>query len=314
MNILPIYWKTKTIILDDDIYFLEELKELLSAEEEGFIFLNDPIKALDYVNTQHSEIDWYINPKDPLQFGKMNYEVNYDLICSMMHDKSRLDSISCIVTDYQMPQMNGIEFYKKIHRNEIFRKILLTASMPYFEVIQLLNQQVIDSFIDKKDISKRQLFLEHLNREKYNFFQSKSRFIIESIQISSPNSPYLSNEYTKVLANILAKYGIIEYYLLNQYGWYLLINNLGQQYYFFFFSEEDINEMAIEAKENIQDQKIFMSLQSYNNALCYYDMKSAGAWPEYNLWASYLKPVEKCRIGDVNYYYAISELPKAINI
>ena len=167
MQNLPFFWSTKTLILDDDEMFLSELKKSLGNDHQ-YIFFTSPNDAQEYLSKQDFHLDWYINGLVTTKEGEGGYNINYDFIPSVALDNSRLNIVSNIVVDYYMPTISGIDFCKKIEKYRFLRKTLLTSSIDSSETIENLNYQTINSFIDKRDISKKDLL--HDVRSKRSIF------------------------------------------------------------------------------------------------------------------------------------------------
>lgn len=299
---IPFYWPTKTIILDDDRMFLAEMKELL-GQSNRYIFLTDPKDAIKYLDNSKISFDWYINNPVALNSKTAQYDIDYESIQLIRNKVARFDLVSTIIVDYHMPEMSGIDFCKYLDNNKYLRKTLLTSNTDYQQAVKYLNQQIINSFIDKRDINQENLFKDHIKEEEYKYFLKRGRFILEAISLNNPTHPLLSFEYHEIISNIITKYSIQECYLIDHSGIYLMLDNQSTEYLIYLYSEDDINEMASEAEDNSLEKEVCYFLKNKKKALCYYNQGLA--WPNYEYWAAYLFPVQKFVIGNDDYYYSV---------
>lgn len=304
MQNLPFFWPTKTLILDDNKLFLEGLKEMLD-NDDSYIFFSDPKEALNYLADYTVQLDWYINTPISLEQGVAQYNINYDLIQSIVSNEKRFNLVSNVIVDYHMPSMSGIDFCKLVAKDKFLRKTLLTANMDYSQAIKNLNDQTINGFIDKKDISKNGLLKKHVGIEKITYFSQRANFIIEALAFENQSIAVLSVEYNKIINQIIHDLNIKEYYLLSQSGLYLMIDEDCMEYYIFLFSQEDIQEMALEAQDQGLESNICLSLETQEKAVCYYNRDNSSSWPECSKWGEYLAPLKKFLVADRDYYYAI---------
>ena len=75
---------------------------------------------------------------------------------NLIYDKKRFDHVAILVVDYEMPDINGIEFCQKLKERKIFR-IMLTAEADKDTAIKAFNNGLIDKFILK---TNEELYLE----------------------------------------------------------------------------------------------------------------------------------------------------------
>jgi len=304
MQNLPFFWSTKTLILDDDEMFLSELKEVL-GNNHNYICFTDPIKAVEYLAKQDFCLDWYTNGSVTTEEGRGGYNINYNYIPSAILNNNRLNIASNVIVDYNMPTMSGIAFCKQIEQYRFLRKTLLTSSIESSEAINNLNCQIINSFIDKRDISKKGLLINHIKKQEEIFFATTGRLVTESLFIENNKHPFLSKEYSAIIRRILIDYKIEQYYLVSKSGVYLMIDSDSKEYYVFLLSSDSIKEMSLEAEDNNLGQEMCDALNNKEKAICFYDKDNTSDWPVFNKWEKYLYPVQSFRINNSEYYYSI---------
>ena len=272
----PFFWPTKTLILDDNERYLDEMKQLLSNDAE-FIFCSDSKEAQQLINNQGYNFNWFSKSLNYRGYGQESYDIDYKSIHSAIYDNKRRDIISTILIDYHMPLISGIDFCNSISPELGVRKILLTANMGYQNAVENLNNNAIHGFLSKQDITLGTI-MATLKRENSIFFKNHSIFLNKCIKLSNNNHPIFYQDYTNHFNNLIEQYKIKEYYLLNELGWYLLVDNNNRKYYLFIFSEEEMQEMIEEARLRGIEPSLYNSLKTYSKALCYYNSTNSG-WP-----------------------------------
>ena len=129
MITIPLFfYETKCALLDDDYRFIDELSHHLN----DFSIKNDVFEDYQFLNKKLSEefeeIEKFLNY---VSFEEKEYEIhtlNFDLV-RFKDEFSRfsfLNNISVIFCDYEMPAINGLEFFEQIN-NTYVKKVLITV-------------------------------------------------------------------------------------------------------------------------------------------------------------------------------------------
>ena len=305
MSILPFFWPTKKLILDDSRMFIEALKELLQ-NDSSCIFSTDAHASLTLIKKQNFDFAWYVHAQDTKRYAEESYQINYRAISDLAQNSTKFDVISVAMLDYHMPEVSGIEFCKQIPQNLEIQKVLLTGSMGYQGGVTHLNHQVIDNFLSKQDITC-DIIEDTLKTEEHNFFRQHAVLILNSLKLKNSTHPILSSEYTNFFNDLIKEHGICEYYLLNDSGSYSLLNQKGKQKILLLFLEDEIKEMYEEALHRGLDISLCDSLYNCKKALCYYDKLNEG-WPVSAEWKQYMHPIQRIEINNTNYYTAIIDV------
>lgn len=307
MNMPLIFWPSQTVIIDDNSLFLNELKILLDKHQfKNCKYFSDSKEAINYINEQPVDINNYISVSDPNSFGNINCTIDYGIIPTIHRSKHKSNIISNVIVDHNMPHVTGLELCNKIS-NPYIRKTLLTSVLDHQIAVNNLNAKNIDSFFNKQDLINFSNFIDIVRNEQKLFFNQLCKIIVEAIKLHNNNHHIFTHQYKGLLYNLIQKNNIEEYYLLNEEGWFLLIDRNNTKYCFFIFEQEAIDEMAKEADVSEINHKYYKNLCEYKQALCYYDIKNK-SWPHPALWKDYISNVTGIIINDQQYYYSLLPL------
>ena len=61
---------------------------------------------------------------------------------------------STLVKDHDIPEMNGLELYKKIRSSFVIKRIIIVGILDYKCGVKELNHKIVDSFVTKYDLSR----------------------------------------------------------------------------------------------------------------------------------------------------------------
>ncbi len=103
-------------------------------------------------------------------------------------EKFKENNIDLIITDINMPKMNGLEMSKYIKQIDLYVPIIVLTA---FNDVQFLKDAIhigIDSFINKpledidELINKLDIIIKRINNEKANLDNEKAKLILKTIQ------------------------------------------------------------------------------------------------------------------------------------
>ena len=227
-KILPFFWPTKTIIVDDNELFVESLGDYINNKHRCKAFTN-PLEALNELQSEDFDFDWFISKKGFSGFGEVDYNINYKTIENITHNSDRYNIYSTLVIDHDMPEMKGLDFCKKISSNLGIRRIMLTGNLDYKSGVEELNHKVVDSFVAKDDLSGS-IINSLISKEERIFFENHSKKILDFLKMENPSNPIFQENYKDHFNQVIEENKICEYYMLNDQGWFLLIDENGKKY------------------------------------------------------------------------------------
>jgi hypothetical protein len=223
-----------------------------------FKLFSNASEALNYIHasdqmTHRQELFAHLLKRlDTFQINNYALTVNVFDLHRVAYNPNRLSQISVIVADYDLgDQGTGIDFCKAIGDKNI-QKILLTGQLEHDFVIKAFNEGFIQRFVRKQEISDFENIVQILTKAQRAYFQQITKTIIEAVG-SRPQFPlavyYL--QFQTFFENLLKNYDIVEYYLLDPVGSYLLLDKEGISRILFVQNQDQHRANLLDLKDEI---------------------------------------------------------------
>lgn len=280
-NFVPCcYFPTLSILVDDNARFLQGLQRFLGKEQVAQVFDN-PANALNFLS-QHvkSENNLLYELLSLKEFENNEEEesvyVDISNISKLLYKKDRFDEPSLIIIDYAMPGMNGLEFSEKV-KNQIFlpiKIILLTGEANEQTAVQAFNDGVIDKFIKKSAEDCLEKVKEYIQSLEIKYFQDISRIILDFFRAKS-NFVLEDPEFIKLFNKVCQENKIVEYYLIDDSGSFIMLDEQGNITRLIVKTEEDMRsqyELALYDK-NVSDETL-NKLKNFESLVYFYNKKT----------------------------------------
>lgn len=297
-EILPYYWKAKKIIVDDNKTFLEAVESRINPDS-NVEFSTMAISVLEKLTKQVYSFDYYQDDN-----CKDKYSVNYSTAIMIANDPMRHEIYSTLVVDNDMPEISGLELCKKLSAKSGIRKIMLTGNLDYKSGVSEMNHKVVDSFLSKDDLSGA-IINELIDREEKLFFYNHTKTILDYLRKEDPNYIIFSSGYKSFFNQIIESHKIVEYYLFDPKGRFILFDSKGNKKHLFLFSEDDLSEMYEQAQYRLLDEKLCEDIKIRKKALCYYKEKEEGL-PLSREWGNYIHKINEIIIDGDIFYFAVT--------
>lgn len=234
-------YPTKVLFVDDNKSFLSAVK-LATASRIYGVAHHDPIKGLEYVNSYGlgaaSHLSASISSKKLDGEGRIQHLFNAAVRTPI--DQQRFAEVSVVVVDYDMPDINGLDFCLRI-KNPHIKKILLTGHAGADEAVQAFNDGLINYYISKADARLFEKLLEVIAHMQAQYFVDVSSAI--KLQVVDHNKSLFCDEVlSDYLAKIVAEHKISEYYFSTHPTRYELRSANGQASWLLIYSRDELNE------------------------------------------------------------------------
>ncbi len=233
-SIEAMYFPTSVLFVDDSRNFL--LNFTLQLDEDiAFEVKYSPYEALDVIYARDQAIlankssQNALSRYNHLTFDSKNANGAISEIGKEIYNPLRFSEISVVVVDYEMPGMNGLEFISKMENSRI-KRILLTGQTDEAIAKKAIDQGFVDLYIQKQDRNVFDKVNNGIRQLQHEYFQDMSKLVNKIMGVSASTEPFaLRNErFIQFFKSILLKYNIVEYYLNDDLGSFLLVSDDGK--------------------------------------------------------------------------------------
>lgn len=227
------YFPTSVAIVDDSADFLANLSLQLPTNL-AFKTMTSPFDALIDINgrqTAHAVVDHAFSvydQRDELAANRHVISIRLDAITSIVTNPNRFATVSVVVVDYDMAEMDGLEFCRNL-RNPSIRKILLTGKADEQIVINAFNDGLIDRFIRKQAQDALPTLIRSIGQLQLNYFEIAERTLSDALALGPQrflSDPAFRTEFVKIRERL----GIVEHYLVYEPEGLLLVNATGKRW------------------------------------------------------------------------------------
>lgn len=291
----------KVIFLDDNRQFLDAL-DLEFGEKFDMLTFTESEEALraitkhgQYITNNVFKITNDVN-NDTTTERVIGFEVNN--LLSRIYDKTRFDEAAILVVDYEMPDINGIDFCHKLKETKIF-KIMLTAEADKDIAIKAFNDGVIHKFILKTNEelhSELALAIQELTR---GYFRNVLNNIINAHNHLT-NALFSNPLYLQLFSGVVSQTQAVEYYLVDNSGSFVFFDEKAKPTWLIVKHNKELDEQiellhGYDVPDQIMNGVIKKEKILFLPSSSEYK-KTVGDWVKYMFDSKKL---------DDNYYYSI---------
>lgn len=310
MRTLPaIFFPTQTIIIDDNSQFLESLSLSLSYKAGSYKFFSNPVKALAFIKDNIEEsnlIKSYITLLEEEEADHKTLDISISDLYKEVFNNERFRVITNIIVDYDMPILNGLEFCKELEDVTTINKILLSGAVDDKAAIDAFNKKLINCFIPKNQDNIIKLIHTAIHNGVTQYFNNLSQIIYVSIRANKKNIIFDHHLFISFLNSIIQEKNIVEYYLIEENGSYLMIDDKGRANILHLCEDNMIDYFYNIALEEDLDNELLAELKNRSKIFFYHDINKKEL-PNINEWGNYLKTPQILTLEDKNYYYHFEE-------
>lgn len=304
---LPLFYQPNQVIfLDDNINFLKTLT-LLLPNDLHFKNFSAPKACLEYLKNHFSTAEkeprkkLFVNSNE----DENSIELQFDEIHKQVYNHNRFQHITVCVTDYTMPIMNGIEFCEAIAELKC-QKILLTGDAGYDLAVHAFNTGTIDKFILKDSVDYTNQIISAISEQQLNYFIELTEHLLGSQFEANPHQLtfLLNSEVKHYFDQACETKNIVEYYLLDAHGSYLLLDIYGKPTWFLMKDEKNMQEFQEVAEFDKAPQEIFQKLKNRSHLPFFFS--EADFQTPIHHWHSFMHPIiKKINTSDTTFYISI---------
>lgn len=256
---------TTLVIVDDNPNFLNNL-ELILGGAYPYKSFSSAKEALAFIKKQDTAlqelIDHYLSVNiEDVELSSSTASLNVTNIHHILYNQDRFSLSTVVVTDFAMPDMDGIELCEHLN-NSFIKKIMLTGEAGYDLAVSGFNKGLLDQFVLKSEpdfFDKIKQSAVHLETK---LFEGISKSLVEVISGKLERSIFSDPAFIKIFESLVKKHEIVEYYLLDSSGSYLMLNGAGQIFWLIVKNENDMDILLEVASEETKDNKLINAIKN----------------------------------------------------
>ena len=306
------------LLVDDDLDFLESLVPHLDPHLHYKLF-DSPREVLSYIQAQQdvNKISGLLdedllrisyNEQTP-SLATRSLKIALDKIHHTVYNPRRFSQICCVVVDYSMPEMNGLELCTKLSTSTLNR-ILLTAEADAMIGVEAFNVGLIHHFLKKQSVNlvpQLKLAISQMWQRTLNTKTALLNSVLDMAAIS-----FLADPSCQALVQKIAQHhGFVEHYLMVNPDGLLLLRADGSAMRLIIETAAGF-QAHLEAAEAADAPQSLLTALSHKKILpCF--IESGGLYgPECVDWERHVYPAECC-IGQEVYYWALAPADNCID-
>ncbi|SRR3989339_10428 len=269
------YFPTTVAVIDDSQSFLAMINKRLDKKQPRLLF-NNPKVALKKVNSlkkSNADLEYVlknlsldeIHELETQPHSNTLVDVNLKWLHQKIYDPERFNCIPVMLVDYSMPDMNGIELCQQI-KDKTIKKILVTSMSDYRLAVRAFNDGVIDKFILKGASNLFDQINASILEAQLDYF--RKLYGMDGILgfIFRNRLPFDQSDYREAFHSICKHIDFIEYYILDEWGSTLFLNEQGKSTWLMIQTEENLREFYSVAQDNHAKKNILTALKNKKSA------------------------------------------------
>lgn len=299
------YHPTSIILIDDNDDFLQSIKLVL---EKSLICkaYSDPLQARDFFkNYQTPSFIQHCFVKDTEdKLDHLSFNIDLRKIHQELCNNERFQKVAVAVIDYNMPGIDGLSLSRQIKTiNPYYQIILLTGDADQDLAINAFNEGIIDHFIKKDAMDLSIKLLAAIKAMEKQYFNLLSQSVLDR-HTASPSLFRMLNDpkVCQFFQTLCLEKNIIEYYLLDAYGNYLLIDEYGKLHWLALLSDSEVQEFLDFAIVEAGTPSVISALKNREKIPFFYTEEDLMSPP--SKWDNYLYPATRIE-GEQAYFYAL---------
>lgn len=302
------YFPTITILIDDNPQFTQAFG-MAFGKEQIYKEFDNPDHALEFLKQQSAHAggflrDYFSPLFESAAESKHAIDIDIPRIHTLIFNKPlRYEEPSVIVIDYAMPSMTGIEFCQQLKKSvhSPIKVIMLTGEGDDHVGVNAFNEGVINRFVLKSSPDASDKVMQYIAELRLKFFQDISRTLLESLKAQAA-TVLEEPAFIKLFNQICAENAIVEYYLLEESGSFLLLDKHGNVTRLIIKSDADLQSLyEIASGERGIPESVAESLRDRKKLVYFPDNKARMVSPKH--WP--LEEAKPLQGKKATYYYSI---------
>ncbi len=301
---LPIFFRPSEIVfVDDNQSFLNNLALVLPNTFHYKTFTNS-VLGLEYVkNKLTNKVENHSNDIVVVQDeDASSLEINLEAVYLQIFNPERFNFINLCITDYTMPDINGLEFCEAI-RDYNCHKILLTGDASHDLAVKAFNQNTIQKFILKDSVDYTKAVVDAISEHRFLYFLHQSNLIINNMVSTNLHKlEFLyDDKFAEYFFEASQNIGIIEYYMLDTHGSYLMLDMKGNPTWYIVREANEMDNIIRSLEYEEAPPEIIAKIKDFSHIPFFFSDEDYQTL--YEDWDPYLQPVIKTLHSQDKIYY-----------
>jgi CheY-like chemotaxis protein len=307
------YFPGTVLLIDDNRKYLSRLVLELETSQFSPKLYDNPQQALQFVQNYHFDpfVSRCLHQEEETAIDHRNIDVDIRSIVKEAENSQRFQQITVVVTDYAMPQLNGLDLCRQLKAYP-FKKLLLTGEADENKAVSAFNEGIIDKFIRKDDTHFGQTFNQAIEQLQKKYFLELSQLVLESL-MKGPKSltvKWLDDPvFIEFFEELRKKKNIVEYYLTDAEGSFLFLDNKAKPSWFVIKSQQELESLFKHAEIEEAPAEVVNALKTRKSLPYFYTEEDLQAPP--SEWQKYMHAAKELKGRNDTYYYAYIDNPKA---
>ncbi|MCC2645089.1 MAG: response regulator [Burkholderiales bacterium] len=313
MSLPLFYFPTTIICVDDNPLMLQTLDNIIVQNYPRHLikkFANS-ISTLDFFKEYTSEIA-------KIQFlrGFVEHEY-YDLMnhnpvdlelskfSELSKNLKKNNEVSVIIVDYEMPGLNGLELCQHL-KHIPAKKVLLTAHADYKLALDAFNDKLIDRFVIKGQDDTAGNLVTYIKSLTLEYFDNMTAKLQTHLTVNG-NLAIFDDNFINFFSELINTRQIIEYYLIDKNGSFLLINNIGEHFCLVVHTDQSLDYFVELYDDELSAEK-YVNLVQQRRLIPFFGL---GVYPEkinVNEWEQHFYEPQVLRGTQTSYFWKIIKL------
>lgn len=305
---LPLFsYPASVVCVDDDSLFLASVTQLLKNMQT--ITFNSPEQSINFFQQYKpllKKINFMRGYTESDSYDMLNHmpvDLNVNALKELYSNDERKNEVTILITDYNMPNINGIDLCRELQAFPM-KKILLTGAADYQQAVAAFNEGLIDCFIQKDSPTLAQDILFHIRRLSQLYFVERSRQLLNHLETDYPlplSDPVFINFFEKWCK----ENHIQEYFLIDKYGDFLLIDEKDQKSYFIVHTDRTLSNF-VELHHDDKDTSSYIRAVELREKVPFFGERVEGWELQPTQWAAcFYSP--QVLVGMQKYYWTIAQ-------
>ncbi len=298
-NLSILYHPTTVTIIDDDSILLDNLTFVLSK----YFRCNSFASAIEGKNAliqDHKKLyqNKYLNISYE-DFTEISVGLKISDVYKEIYNDERFSPSVLAIIDFEMPEMNGLELARLLKENIPNIKIIMfTGEANHETAIAAFNNNEIDRFIPKSEANYDEKLISYIRELTLNFYTQTFAGILDYLK-ARKDHPLQDSDFISMFNQIADENNIIEFYLLDDSGSFLMVDSLGKPIWLIVRTEEDMRTYYELAEGDNASNDLLESLKNKEKITLFSNEDSVV--PDLKEWHFY--PAKKLK--DKKIYYCV---------